>query len=365
MVLDALRAGEDGVVVGHHRAADVGVAEQVAVDAADAGDHAVGRALVDQLLHRAPAPLRGDHQRAVLDEGAGIAEVLARSPGRCAAAWPAAGPPPRAGRRRGSVARRSSTSSQVGPDGVEVDLLLDHLLAGDGVARLDPHEQGWPSKMVSPAATPMPRTVPPRSARTSCSIFMDSITASSCPGRTSVALGHGDGDDGALQRRGDPDRAVRPGRRPGDDAARVGGRRHRRRGRTGPGGLAVGQHRERVVRVDAGTAPAGRVAVAVPVAVASAGGAPGTLDEAAHERGGGPADQVVEVVVDEAGAQAAGHEVRMRPRRSGGRPGSCRRPRCGTRTGPGACRRATAARSPGCGARRAWPAASRTPAIVR
>ena len=50
--------------------------EQIAVDASDARDHPVGRSVLDQILDRAPPPLRRDHQRTVLDEGAGIAQVV-------------------------------------------------------------------------------------------------------------------------------------------------------------------------------------------------------------------------------------------------------------------------------------------------
>ena len=76
VVLQPLRAGEHGVVVGHDDAARALVAEQVAVDAADAGDQAVGGRALDQILERAPAALGGDRQRAVLDERARVAEVV-------------------------------------------------------------------------------------------------------------------------------------------------------------------------------------------------------------------------------------------------------------------------------------------------
>ena len=52
------------------------------IDAADAGDQSVRRGVLDQILDRAATALRRDHQRAVFDEGAGIAQVvniLARS----------------------------------------------------------------------------------------------------------------------------------------------------------------------------------------------------------------------------------------------------------------------------------------------
>ena len=56
VVLQPLRAGQDGVVVGH----DDGL---VTVDRADAADHAVGRRALDQLLQVAPPSLGGDRQR--------------------------------------------------------------------------------------------------------------------------------------------------------------------------------------------------------------------------------------------------------------------------------------------------------------
>ncbi len=76
MVLLPLRAGEHGVVVRHQDAVGIFLADQIAIDAADAGDQAVGGRVLDQVLDGAAAALRGDHQRAVLDEAAGIAQVV-------------------------------------------------------------------------------------------------------------------------------------------------------------------------------------------------------------------------------------------------------------------------------------------------
>src|SRR5207244_9240766 len=77
-----LRAGQHGVVVGQDRAG-APVAEQLSVDPGGAAYEAVrGRAL-DQLTKLAPCALRGDRERAVLDEAPGIDEVgdvLAGSP---------------------------------------------------------------------------------------------------------------------------------------------------------------------------------------------------------------------------------------------------------------------------------------------
>ena len=48
------------------------------------GDQAVGRGVGDQILFRAPAALRGNGQRAVLDEAAGIDQVGDVLPGGAA-----------------------------------------------------------------------------------------------------------------------------------------------------------------------------------------------------------------------------------------------------------------------------------------
>ena len=82
----ALGAGEHRVVVGEHRAGGRLPAEQLAVDARRAGDQAVGGGARDQVVELAPAPLGGDREAAVLDEGAGIDEV-----GDVLAGGPAAG----------------------------------------------------------------------------------------------------------------------------------------------------------------------------------------------------------------------------------------------------------------------------------
>src|SRR6185295_10700118 len=83
--------GEHGVVVDRDHAAGAGVAEQLAVDAGDAGDQPVGRGRLDQVGETAAAALGGERERAVLGEAARIDErgdVLAR---RAAAGGVAAG----------------------------------------------------------------------------------------------------------------------------------------------------------------------------------------------------------------------------------------------------------------------------------
>ena len=95
----ALRAGKHGVVVGEDNGAGGVLVEEVAVDAPDAGDHAVGRELVDDLLHRQARAGR-EHEAAVLHERAGIAEVVDVLAGGALAGLAAAGDGVRAGRRR-------------------------------------------------------------------------------------------------------------------------------------------------------------------------------------------------------------------------------------------------------------------------
>src|SRR5439155_1634813 len=55
VVLDALRAGEHGVIVRHHDAARARLVEEVTVHPADPGDEPVRGRPLDQLLDRPPA----------------------------------------------------------------------------------------------------------------------------------------------------------------------------------------------------------------------------------------------------------------------------------------------------------------------
>jgi hypothetical protein len=76
VVAHALRTRQDRVVIGHRDA-------RPALDLADPGHQTVGWSACDQLLARAPPLLRGEQQRAVLDERARVhevVEVLARRP---------------------------------------------------------------------------------------------------------------------------------------------------------------------------------------------------------------------------------------------------------------------------------------------
>ena len=81
MVEVALRAGQHGVVVGHHGNARALRAEGRGVDRARASDEAVGRRVALQIIQAAPAALRGHGECAVLGEAAFVeqgGDVLAR-----------------------------------------------------------------------------------------------------------------------------------------------------------------------------------------------------------------------------------------------------------------------------------------------
>ena len=75
VVLKALGAGQHGIVIGQHDAPGALVVKQRAVDAADAGDQAVGRRVCDQVVERTALPLGGNDQRAVLDKRVRVAQV--------------------------------------------------------------------------------------------------------------------------------------------------------------------------------------------------------------------------------------------------------------------------------------------------
>ena len=75
VVVAALGARQHHVVVRHDHGLGLLGAEQVAVDTGYAGHHAVALGIGDQVFHRTAAALRGNHQRAVLHERAGIDEV--------------------------------------------------------------------------------------------------------------------------------------------------------------------------------------------------------------------------------------------------------------------------------------------------
>ena len=84
-----------------------------AVDRRGTGDQAVGRRALDQLLARAPALLGGEHQRSVLDEAAGVDEVVEVLARGAAALLVGAWQRRPGGRRRGSGRGGVVTAAEV------------------------------------------------------------------------------------------------------------------------------------------------------------------------------------------------------------------------------------------------------------
>ena len=78
VVLRALRAGEHRVVVGHRHAlgGPARPAEQFTVHIADTTESPSAGVDADQILDIATAPLRRDHERSVLDEGAVVDQII-------------------------------------------------------------------------------------------------------------------------------------------------------------------------------------------------------------------------------------------------------------------------------------------------
>jgi len=75
VVHGALRARQHRVVIRGDDRLRVGIAEELAVDAAHSGDHPVGRGARNQVLLLAPLTLRRDDQGAVLDERPFVDEI--------------------------------------------------------------------------------------------------------------------------------------------------------------------------------------------------------------------------------------------------------------------------------------------------
>ena len=125
------RAGQHGVVVGNHHAAGGIRAEFFRVHGGDAGDQAVGRGVADEVVDRAAAALGGDGERAVFDERTFIDElgdVLAR----CALVGLAAA----LDRGRAVFIQRDGVAldqfGQIGTDVIEIDVFfLGHVMGVD------------------------------------------------------------------------------------------------------------------------------------------------------------------------------------------------------------------------------------------
>ena len=156
--------------------------------------------LLDQFVERCGAPARREHQRAVFDERAGIADVL-----DVLARGALAG---RAPTRDGLGTRRvectGATLQHLGQVGADADRDRSpaaRCVAPSASSCSSMKASGWPSNTVSPTATVMARTTPLALALITCCIFIASITRTSCPAPHRVAFGHADGHDRALHRR--------------------------------------------------------------------------------------------------------------------------------------------------------------------
>ena len=182
----ALGAGEHGVVVGHaRRSGRRASANSVPLIAADAGDHAVGRELADHLLTGQPGARR-QHELAVLDERARVAEVvdvLARRALAGAAALGDGVGPRLVERDRVPL----EDLGQVGADVVEVDLVVAAARAS-ATSASSTSTSGWPSNTVSPRLdVELARRRPLAGALITCSIFIASMTSSGSAGDDLVA----------------------------------------------------------------------------------------------------------------------------------------------------------------------------------
>ena len=160
VVLEALRARQHGVVVRHARRTRAFCSSNRSplTGPTPATRPSAGRAL-DQILHGAPLPLRRDLQRAVLDEGARVAEivdVLARR------ALPRLAPPRhRLGARRVEGHRVPLLHlGEIGAHAVGVDLRRRFRVRLRSTSRGSMKTSGCPSGTVSPSATASRRTTP-------------------------------------------------------------------------------------------------------------------------------------------------------------------------------------------------------------
>ena len=234
MVGLALGAGQHGVVVMRHGDAALLGPEQRAVHAADAGDQSVGRRLLDQVVDGAARALAGDGEGAPLDEAAGIDQVVEILPRRAlvglAPARPGVGP---------LVVERERAAfeilGKVGPDMVEVDLLLGRRAFHVDVGLLDEQQRmAFVDRLAG-----LDRDPPHVAARRTADLMLHLHGVHDqerLAGGDGVALLHGDADDRALHRRGHRHGSLR--RVLGHLGGRLGGR------------LAERQHRQRIDGID-------------------------------------------------------------------------------------------------------------------
>ena len=238
VVLQALRAGEDRVVVREDDAPGAVLREQVAVDRAQARHQPVGRRPGDQVVDRPAAALRRDDQRAVLDECPRVAEVLDVLPRRALPGRPAAGHHVRPGRvEPDGVAVEHLT--QIGPDPVEVQPRAAGLLRHRHVQRLEEGQRVALGDGVALLGQPTQHA--PAAGGDDDVLHLHGLhDEERLPGVDEVAARDEEGHHRALERGGHADGAVRAG-----DRSEPRRRARRRR-------LGVIEHGERVHGVDAG-----------------------------------------------------------------------------------------------------------------
>jgi hypothetical protein len=207
----ALGAGQHGVIVGDHHAAGVMRTEFFRVDGGNAGDQAIRRRVLDEVVDLAPAALGGDRQRAVFDEGTRIDQLRDVFPRRSLIGLA----PARDRRGAIGVERHGMPCDQfrqIGPDVVEIDcgFYLGRVardLGGfekqDGLAVHQRHAASG-GNLCHLAAV-----------RCRDEVFhLHRLEDGDLLPRTNhIAFGHLDGDDGALQRRRHRDRSRRAGGR--------------------------------------------------------------------------------------------------------------------------------------------------------
>ncbi len=303
VVAATLGAGEHRVVVTDHGAARGRLAEQVAVDVADADDHAVSRSLFDQVLERAPAGLVGEDKGAVLDPRARVDQVHDVGAGGALALRGATGDGVRAVLIV-DVGAAVEDLLEVGADVVQVGGLF---VFGPGRANVRFFDKQQRVALVQRIADRDADAADNAAGRGPDLVlhlhrFHDHDGLAGAHGVAGLDL---DRDDGALERRLDGDCAV--GRRTGCRGRRCG----LGRARGWRGGLAVGEHREGVVGVDPGAGAARRAGGRFGYGRGSGlrWGRRRHRHEARWVRRRAFADERRQVVFDEARAVAAGAEV--------------------------------------------------------
>ena len=168
------------------------VVEQIAVDAADAGDHSVGRRALDQVVERAAAALRRDHQRRRTRRTCRGRRGPRYFRARCADRSCAGARPPRAARHRARSRDARSTSARSGRMRSRSIAFGRGAVDGLTVGLFDEGERMRPRRPHRPRRPRSAARCRCCAARMTCSIFIASMTKScwprctASPSRTSI-----------------------------------------------------------------------------------------------------------------------------------------------------------------------------------